>query len=318
MNLIDRIKGAVWGQFVGDAACLGTHWIYDLDELERRYPAVEGFEAPIEGHYHDGKQPGEQTHYGDAALLLLESIAATGAFDEKDFGRRFVALFGSADYQGYRDHATKGMLANYLEQGGPDFDFQQGTGDEQPATVTRLAPLVAAHRHDPRLRDVVRTLTQVCQNSHRAVAYAQAHARILNGLIKGENLPAVCRQVSTEMAGGYPVEAEVAEQLQSALEKADLNVQKATLEFGQACPLLRTFPSAMQTALHHADDYTQAILAALKAGGDNAARCAMIGAWLGASLGFDAIPSHWRNRLSAKDRIERAMTTLLGRFKPES
>src|ERR1700732_5086579 len=72
----NRLRGAVWGQFVGDAAALGTHWIYDLSELSARFPSgIFGFEAPAAGDYHESKKPGDQTHYGDGALVLLESIA---------------------------------------------------------------------------------------------------------------------------------------------------------------------------------------------------------------------------------------------------
>jgi hypothetical protein len=61
----DRLRGAVWGQFVGDAAALGTHWIYDLRELQQLYPGgINGFEAPKEGHYHFKKRPGDQKHGG--------------------------------------------------------------------------------------------------------------------------------------------------------------------------------------------------------------------------------------------------------------
>ena len=36
ITIEDRLRGAVWGQFVGDAAALGTHWIYDLEELRSK------------------------------------------------------------------------------------------------------------------------------------------------------------------------------------------------------------------------------------------------------------------------------------------
>src|SRR6201987_6195959 len=83
----DRLQGAVWGQFVGDATALGAHWIYDLSELSARFPGcVFGFEAPATGDYHESKTPGDLTHYGDGALLLLESIAEQGGFDPRAFG----------------------------------------------------------------------------------------------------------------------------------------------------------------------------------------------------------------------------------------
>src|SRR6201987_266365 len=110
----DRLRGAVWGQFVGDAAALGTHWIYDLRELQLLYPGgINGFEAPKEGHYHYGKKSGDQTHYGDGALVLLESLAREARFDAKAFGRSFVETFRPGLYSGYIDKATRGTLDNY-------------------------------------------------------------------------------------------------------------------------------------------------------------------------------------------------------------
>ena len=68
----DRVAGMIWGQFIGDALCLGTHWIYNLEDLKTFYPELKGFEEPRTGHYHAGKKPGELTHYGESALMLLE------------------------------------------------------------------------------------------------------------------------------------------------------------------------------------------------------------------------------------------------------
>src|SRR6478752_5251927 len=85
----ERLRGAIWGQLAGDAFCLGSHWIYNLTELEKSYPeGIHGFEPPLEGHYHFGKHPGQQTHYGEGALVMLESVAKLGHFDESDFLHR--------------------------------------------------------------------------------------------------------------------------------------------------------------------------------------------------------------------------------------
>jgi ADP-ribosylglycohydrolase len=307
--LTDNLQGMVWGSLVGDAACLGSHWVYDLRELARLFPdGLQGFEPSRQGHYHFGRRPGDQTHYGDGALLMLESIARCGEFSVEDFGARFMAVMGPESYTGYRDHATKETLKNYRQfmanHPGMPFDFQQGADDDQPATVTRLSPLVARHRRDPRLPDLVASAARVCQNNERAVAYALGFAEILRQLLEGVEPEVALTAVASAMADGIAPEKEVAEKIRAALAAQGESVLQATLRFGQSCPLARSFPAALQAVLAYRNDFTGAILATTAAGGDNAARAAMIGACLGAHLGVGAIPESWRTRLTAHDLIE--------------
>jgi ADP-ribosylglycohydrolase len=314
-SVAERLRGAVWGSLVGDAVCLGSHWVYDLKELARLFPnGIVGFEPSRVGHYHFGKQPGDLTHYGDGALLMLGSIARCGEFSVNDFGERFVALFGSS-YTGYLDHATLDTLAHYREfitnHPGIPFDFQQGADDDQPAMVTRLAPLVARHWRDPQLPELVAAATRVCQNNARAVAYAQGLAEILRRLIEGSEPEAALTAVAAAMATGGAPESEVAEKIRAALAAQKESVLEATLRFGQSCPLAGNFPAALQAVLAHRHDYAAAILATASAGGDNAGRAAMIGACLGAYLGVGAIPEAWRSRLTAHGFIERELELIV-------
>ncbi len=299
----DRKAGAILGQLVGDAAALGTHWIYDQAELARRYPEIRGFEAPAPGHYHSGKRPGEQTHYGDGARLMLASVAARGRFDRDDFGRRFVDLFRG--YRGYKDHATKGTLANV--EAGLGFD-RSGADDDQLATPSRLAPLVVAHQDDPRLLDRVDEATRVAQMNDRAVAYGRAVATILAELLRGRDVEAALDAVP----GTPGVSDEVRELLALARRLGAGDTVESTLLFGQSCPLPRSFPSAVQALLRHRGSFEEAILATLRAGGDSAGRAAVLGAWLGAALGRDAIPDAWVRRLAAGDEIRADVERLLG------
>jgi len=307
-TLADRISGAVWGQFVGDAFCLGSHWIYDLKELEQRFPGgPRGFEEPHEGHYHAGKRTGDLTHYGDGALLLLRSLQGRTRFDATDFGSRFVSLIESPGYTGYRDHAAKDTVANYraYRAAHPDqaYGFQDGADDDQPASITRLAPLVARYFRDADLAGIVERATRVCQNNERAVAYNLTHAMILRELFNGSTLnDAVSR--ASEYALQLGTEGSVlAGRITDAIAGRDRSVRETTLKFGQSCPLAGSFPAAMQCALHYADDFSGALRATAAVGGDNAARAALIGAWLGASLGGQALPAAWRVLLADREEI---------------
>ncbi len=314
----NRLRGAVWGQFVGDAAALGTHWIYDLAKLQQLYPSgVHGFETPKEGHYHFGKQPGDQTHYGDGALILLESVAREGKFDERAFGGRFVETFLPGAYSGYIDKATKGTIENFQafvkSNSVDDFDFQHGADDDQLAAASRLAALTVRYSNDPELLTMVERTTRVCQNNNQTVAYMKFNALLLSELLDGHDVQTALRRAEEQIAAvAEPqLSQEITRQTREALEQTRNAVIETTLSFGQACPLPKSFPSSIHVLLKHPDDFESAIVATLRAGGDSAGRASMVGAWLGAHLGIAAVPKAWRLRLSHADRISTAIEKIL-------
>ncbi len=303
-SLSDRVAGAVWGQFVGDAFCLGSHWIYDLKELQLRFPGgPRGFDLPEEGHYHFGKQPGDFTHYGDAALLLLRSLLERSRFDAADFGARFVAMVGSPGYKGYRDHAAKGTLANFqaFREAHCDgaYSFQDGADDDQPATVSRLAPLAARCFRATDYLSQVERATRVCQNNDLAVEYARGYALTLRELFDGRTLEESFKRVAEHLPGKSPFALAIDQAFSSAL----FPVLEATMRFGQSCPLSSSVPSALHCALYHGDDFSAAMRANAAAGGDSAGRAAMIGALIGAAHGVGAIPPVWREKLTSCGEI---------------
>src|SRR4051794_16888414 len=106
----DRIAGLLYGSFVADALALGAHWIYDQDELKKDFGRVTEFLDPRPDSYHPKKRRGQQTHYGDQALTLMESLQGSGGFDAESFSAAWRKMWDG--YGDYLDHATKDTLAN--------------------------------------------------------------------------------------------------------------------------------------------------------------------------------------------------------------
>ncbi len=308
---LSALEGALWGQFIGDAAALGTHWIYDLNELAAKFPGgIDGFETPKKGHYHEDKVSGDQTQYGDVALLLLESVAACGEFRESDFGIRFEDHFTSPICKSYKDHATRETLANLLLQPG---NYQNGADDNQLATVTRLAPVVVFYHDRPSAKhlDAIRRLTLVTQNHPTALTCAAAHAVLLNSLIGGTPF----RDAFEATRKAADVSCDGSDYFEFAHMLREMDVVTATGRFGQSCPLPESFPSALHAAWFHHDDFATAILNTIRAGGDNAGRASMVGAWLGAAHGLQGIPGEWLLKLRHRERIQSAISQLMAKIK---
>jgi ADP-ribosylglycohydrolase len=121
-------------------------------------------------------------HYGDGALVLLDTMSRNSAFDPRSFGAAFVGTFADEHYQGYIDKATRGTIANLRaftnEHPQWDFDFQRGANDDQPATLTRLSVLVGQYAEVPlsELVPLVDALTLVTQDKATARAGARFSA----------------------------------------------------------------------------------------------------------------------------------------------
>ncbi len=309
-DFTDRARGAILGQFIGDAMALGSHWHYNLLERARLYPeGIEGFERPVPGHYHAGREPGDPTHYGDAALLLLASLVEDGGFDAERFGRRFVAAF-DAGYAGYRDKPTRLTIENakpHLDD--PDFAFQSGADDFQTVTMCRLAPVVVRYAGSPVLDAVVERVVRVTQANAEAVAHNQAFARILAAVLHGD-APGPAIEAGCAAQGG-PAGDLVRIRLGDALAMREKNVVDAAGLVGRSCYLPCTFPSILHACLRHPDDFATAVLETVRAGGDNASRAACVGALLGAAVGASGIPEQLKARLKPRAAIEALSDRLL-------
>ena len=50
LTVRDRLRGALWGLFVGDALAMPAHWYYDVAALRRDYGLIRDYQAPLEHH----------------------------------------------------------------------------------------------------------------------------------------------------------------------------------------------------------------------------------------------------------------------------
>ena len=147
--MISKSRAMVLASFVADSFALGVHWIYDTKEIEGRFGRVQHLLKPEKDSYHATKGVGEFTHYGDQALVLLESVAACTRFDLDHFSTSWRALF--SNYRGYLDKATKGTVKNFAEGSPPT---ESGSTSTDLAGASRIAPLV--YRYRDNLDELVR------------------------------------------------------------------------------------------------------------------------------------------------------------------
>jgi ADP-ribosylglycohydrolase len=293
----ERYAGLLYGALIGDALALAAHWIYEPEEIARRWGEPADFALPEPGSYHVGKVAGDQTHYGDQALVLLASLEVCGGnFVMEDFARRW--RHWAEESSAYHDHATKETLA-HLQQGRGL--TQASSGSTELGGAVRCAPILAA------LRD---------EEGPVVLAAARAQTALTHGPIVTEVAELLTQTVFLLMRGvsirsalqgavAFPYRTLPAEEfLRRAEEKSGAFTVEAVTQIGAACDLTKALPSALSILWRHGDDFETALKQNVAAGGDSAARGMMVGALLGAALGRRAIPERWIAGLKAREKVD--------------
>ncbi|MEE8104737.1 MAG: ADP-ribosylglycohydrolase family protein [Planctomycetota bacterium] len=291
----DRARDAILGSFLADAAALGLHWIYDQDEVRAKGGDHPEFFDPAGNQYHARRKVGEFTHYGDHALVALESVAESGGLDVEDYLRRYMVRFGDSAYDGWLDHATKDLLKT-----------KKGADDNQAGAFVKLPILVARYLDDPEFEARIEEAIRVTHDNTQAVRYGVAAACAIRAAILGgtaeEAVDSVCKP------------SKAIEHLLVRVLESDADMAAFALEAGQTCPVPNSLPTALHEALH-GGDFENTVRGAILSGGDTSGRLFVSAAIRGAT---DGISDAWWQKVAARERIEALTERVLGAERPKT
>ena len=277
----DMIKAAL----AADSLALGLHWIYDLDRLTTLCPRADRLMDPAPDTFHPARKRGEFTHYGDQAMVLLDSVSQSGAFDPDDFFRRWQALF--AGYDGYVDSATTATLKQIEKGMGPQ---DCGSQSNDLAGAVRAGILVPWLRHDPdALDEAARNQTRMTHRDPETVNAATFFGRVSLACLEGQPPSAAMK----EIAQTYFEDAAVGMWVDQGLKAASGETVEAVLRFGQSCHTPEALPGVVQIIARYEKDLSGGIVQSVMAGGDNAARASQVAQVLAAYNGMDDQTTEW-------------------------
>ncbi|MBM7561047.1 ADP-ribosylglycohydrolase family protein [Fusibacter tunisiensis] len=286
---MERLKGMLYGSFIGDAFALGSHWIYDTEKLKIEVDNLSDFTEPIHSVFHSGKKKGAFTHYGDQSLLLLKSIASNKGFDIQIFKTHWLTF--ASKYDGYLDHATKASL-QALD---PLNNF--GSSSDELGGVSRMAPLLFYHMDDLNLNKFVSEQTQLTHNDLGLVEIGFFIKDWILDLIIGKPLMS---SFEAECIN-HPKIMPYWDMIKHRFNEDTVDVIK---DIGQSCSCQFAFPSALYLIIKYKDNFLKAMQENILSGGDSAGRGMLIGMVLGASLGIHQIPQNLLDHLIDRSTIE--------------
>jgi ADP-ribosylglycohydrolase len=291
----DRVDAMILASFVADALSLGVHWVYNTNVIDKKFGRVDDYLDPLTS-FHKGKKAGEQTHYGDQMLVLMDSLATDSGFDLASFARRWGRFFDT--YTGYFDHATKDTRQHLAEGRSVK---ECGSASDDLAGASRVAPLFKWYAHEvDNLVQAARQQTAFTHNRGDVIDAAEFFVRTAARVLDGAGpLEAV-----EEVTAGHFKESAIAALVEDGLDSRERDTRQVIADFGQMCSVEAALPGTLHLIARYENDFEAALVENVMAGGDSAARGMPAAMILGACHGLEAIPGKWLDGLTAKTRID--------------
>jgi ADP-ribosylglycohydrolase len=314
---LDKIRGVVFGQAIGDALGFGTEFLSKSD-VAFTYPdgltdysqirffsrINNRFEQPQDWRW----QPGDWTDDTDLMLCIFDSLLANQEINFKDIAARFHDW---AMKDGFGIGGTMSKVINdpeFLENphhAALQFWELQERQSAANGAVMRTSILGLWQYKDP--QQVKLNAENVCALTHadpRCIASCVAVCLTISLLVRGAvNLEKLVDEIRQEVHEFHPeIEEYFKKARETSLEALRLD---EGLNLGEQVKLgytLKTLGAAFW-ALLHAQTFREGMLSIIHEGGDADTNAAVAGALLGARFGYSSIPSSWIDGLVYKEQL---------------
>lgn len=296
-QLADKIKGAIYGQAIGDALGLGTEFMDDSC-MRLAYPnGFSHYDEIFQDDHRSRWRKGEWTDDTDMMLCIANAIIKDKGVNMTTIANNFKA-WASGVPMGIGAQTYKVlMVGNYVEH---------------PIEVSKLVWEMSGKKSAPNggvmrtsvvgllPKDVEQNAVDICQLTHydpRCVGSCVIVSELIHSLVYGPT-PLTYEQM-IEIANKYD------KRIVAFLDMSR-NEDIGILELQDSKTMgytLKTLGAALW-AYWHAETFVEGLLAVVRAGGDADTNAAVACAILGAKFGFSSIPDEYVSGLIGKEQVD--------------
>ena len=301
-QLLDRIKGAIYGQAIGDALGLGTEFMDDYD-MAWKYPnGLTHYSEIYQDRHRRRWEIGDWTDDTDMMLCIANAII-------KDNGVNLTTI--AQNFKNWANGVPMGIGANTYKV------LMFGDYVEHPLDVSRKVWEMSRYHSAANgglMRtsivgllptDVEHSAADICRLTHydpRCVGSCV----IVSELIHVNGLPVPTYEQIIATSQKYDDRIAVFITLSQNQDIKALGLQ----EEGSIGYTLKTLAAGLW-AYWHADTFQDGLLAVVRAGGDADTNAAVACSILGAKFGFNAIPSEYVDGLIYRDQLEEVIQGMM-------
>ena len=275
-----KIKDLVLSSLVADSYCLGTHWIYDENQLINNDINWEELNAPM-AIWHKGKSAGDFTHYGDQNYWLYEFLKDKNSFNEKEFLDFWFEKM--KHYTGYIDGASRNTILN-IENG----VVPSGANSHDLSIVGRIVPLLKVSKTKEEFLQNVGKFVKLTHNSKEALQSADFFANLLLLVLENNEI----EKSILELKNSY--DSFFQEMIEKGINSKNSDTFETIRTFGPACDINSGFSGVIHLLCKY-DNLKDMLVANSKAGGDTSARAMIASVIFLANKQISEIPKNWLN-----------------------
>lgn len=246
--------------------------------------------------YHE-LQAGQFTDDTQFSLAVAKSLIENNGFNPDDLSKKYVELFNSKTIRGY-GKTTLQAVQNLMN--GTHWSESGVPGSYGNGTAMRAAPFGVYFRNDLKLLiESVKIDSAMTHASDEAEAGALAIAiasfyavnKDMTDLLKKITVNLPDTKVKTILCG-----------LSAMINSNNITPQQALRALGTKADVKQTVPTVLYCLLRF-PTYEEAVLAAIKSGGDTDTNASLIGGLFAANHGKKCIPQLWVDGVEDKDNL---------------
>lgn len=239
---------------------------------------------------------GQYTDDTQMAIMVSESLIENKGFVPEDLAKRYIDWIVSGRARGYGKTTLTAIKA--LESG-THWSKSGIIGSYGNGTAMRAAPFGVYFRKDKKaLIEAVKIDSNITHKSNEAEAGALAIA-LATYYIINDNAVDLFKKIVVNLPDSTV--KSLIERLPIILQTG-ISADTALKILGTRADVRMTVPSALYCFIRF-DNFHDAVIAAIRAGGDTDTTAAITGALCGAKYGMKGIPTYWSDKIEDRDKL---------------
>ncbi|EHP85301.1 ADP-ribosylglycohydrolase family protein [Methanotorris formicicus] len=283
--MLNKFKGCLIGLAIGDAMGMPSEGL-TKEQIKSIYGTIDNYKNP-ENHFKGYLKAGQYTDDTQQTLALAEAITKEG-FSKELFIKNLIEWYKN-EPRGIGPTSEK-AIKNLIN------DKFEGIDSKTCGAAMRVAPLALYCNNLDELKRNIIEASKITHNNDEAIAGALAVGFFIFNALKDrkEGLINECSEFISDICPKFSEKIRLINNIEDIEEGFEI--------FGTGINAIECVPSAILCFLR-TDNFKDAIIKAVNAGGDTDSLGCMVGAMAGAYYNYSNIPKEWIGNLENRDYI---------------